>query len=415
MEREPHLYQKYYEDVKNAQQSAQKCTSHIIIDTERKLKLRGITNYEYILFIVKISAWIQCKVHGMGLSRETGGIISHSVCAHDPTMVRDEHLALCKLPNEYDEVTFEIICKNLAEHLEDSQMRSLYDFMVYYVQRAKEYKEAMETLEQLEKYKTIFIGEKVDAKLARDIMVKARLDIIKLFMRDGEIFMGPMAMVRALSNEVIPGHIDYICDPITAIMRQELADPNFSNYKVGNLVMIDVENMYVFDYEEIELSNYPYNIVFEFTAIHDYRRYVDKDLDGKRYTVAIEVPKRDVRDRNECEDSDEDSDERKQLWGKQVIEHVDGLNHLIYTWEFGKDVFSDLDESILRQCQSKEFIKFFKKKGITICMGHQAVDTVDDILISEKHRVDMQKKIDQLTNDIAKIGMGINDIQNLEV
>ena len=414
MEREPDLYVRYYENVKRAQQSAQKRTSHIIIDTERKLKLRGITNYEYILFIVKISAWIQCKVHGMGLSRE-GGFISHSVYAQDPTMVRDEHLVLCKLRNEYAKNTFEIICKNLADNLQHSQMKDLYDFMTCYVKRAKHEPKAMATLKQLKKYKTIFIGEKVNNKLARDVIFKARLDIIKLFMSDGEIFMGPMAMVRSLSNEVIAGHIDYICDPMTAIMRHKLDDQNFSNYKVGNLVMIDVDNMYVFDYEQIEASNYPYNIVFEFTAIHDYRRYVDEDLNRKRWTVATQVAKSDVRDRNEWKDSDEGDLERNQLWGQQVIEQVDGLNHLIYTWEFGRDVFSDLDNLILGQCRSEDFIKFFKEKGITICMGHQAVDTVNDILVFEEHRLDLQKQIDQLRNDIQQMGINDAEIQNLEV
>ena len=410
MEREPDLYVRYYENVKRAQQSAQKRTSHIIIDTERKLKLRGITNYEFILFIVKTSAWIQSKVHGMGVRRrEQGGIISHSVCSYDPTMVRDEHLILCKLPNEYDEDTFETICKNLALHLMHDQMKDLYDFMIWHVKRVKHkaFDDAIKALQTLEEYKTIFFQTKGNDKLARKARFDAKLDTIKLFMTD-DTFIGPMAMVRSLSNEVIPGHIDYICDPITAVIRSELNNQNFMNYKVGNLVMIDVDNMYVFDYEEIAESNYPDNIVFEFTAIHDYHRYVDEDLKRIRCIVATEVAKRDVRDKSEWKDAEERDIEDDELWGQQVIEQVDGLNHLIYTWEFGRDVFSDLDDIILGRCYSSDFIKFFKKKGITICMGHQAVDTVKDILILEEERVDLQKQIEELRSDIEKFKIDQN-------
>ena len=74
-----------------------------------------------------------------------------------------------------------------------------------------------------------------------------------------------------------------------------------------------------------------------------------------------------------------------------------------------------MDNLILGQCRSEDFIKFFKEKGITICMGHQAVDTVNDILVFEEHRLDLQKQIDQLRNDIQQMGINDAEIQNLEV
>ena len=48
-------------------------------------------------------------------------------------------------------------------------------------------------------------------------------------------------------------------------------------------------------------------------------------------------------------------------------------------------------------------------------MGHQAVDTVNDILVFEEHRLDLQKQIDQLRNDIQQMGINDAEIQNLEV
>ena len=41
-------------------------------------------------------------------------------------------------------------------------------------------------------------------------------------------------------------------------------------------------------------------------------------------------------------------------------------------------------------------------------MGHQAVDTVNDILILEEERVDLQKQIEELRSDIEKFKIDQN-------
>ena len=276
-------------------------------------------------------------------------------------MVKGEHIVLFKLPNKYKNLPG--LCEHLAHRLDRHQLESLYDFMAYYVNGSKSNAEMSSKLEKDEKLWKKQENEKIDLEAAKEL--------IFMFMSDG-IFLGPIAITRALGNHAVHGRIDAICDPITASLRATF-DASFCKKHIGNLVMIDVDNIFILPCDDVLEMHFPRkDVYFEFIGIHAEDRVVN--------VIPIEEswPIKDVEILPRNEEV------------KVVLQKVDGLQHCIRSWKFESDAWNSVDNKIMYDiCTSEEFIDHYKGKGITICYGYKIADMVSDTL-------EMQCKIEAL-------------------
>ena len=378
------LQEAIYQSALEHQQSLQSLTSLIIIDTAKKIKLRSITNYEYLTLIIKDAPWLQAKIVQKSIARNY--VVMMEVSIQDKTYIRDEHVILCKKKNEFKQEELDMICSVLAydfvndEHYK--KLNNLFKFMEAFLQSSKNNKNVQILWNKLIKDYNTITKRNTSAKdngyglrAAND----AAINIIKTFMMH-KIFTGPLAITRKLSYEIFPAAdaVEYICDQTTALIRQDNNNNEFMKHHIGNLVMVDIDNMYVIPYKNVIDMQFPNDIEFDLAAIYDKtRRYLGPHPDPQTTTIFRAERNKGIQ---------------------EVIEKVNikGCQQNILTFKADNDLFMRVDEQMMDIFHSRKFIQHFKMKNIQICMGYREEDKVKDYLSLKEKNHNLQKEIEEL-------------------
>ena len=385
-------------------------TTYITIDTAKKLKIFKITNYECLLLFIKIAPWIQAIVHEI-----TGENMHGGVNFMDITHSTSEAVVISKKLNAFKKEKFNAICNILATELSYDQLDYLHNLMISFVARSND-EEAQQMQIKLEINRDTLKKAAMDKEYEEnDRSYNAALETITIFMED-KIFKGPLGITKKLDLENIQGSIPYITDPITRIMRSRLENNDFMNYDIGNLLIIDVNNFYTFNYDDTLRMEYPYSIMYEHAAINEWTRHVEPE---PQY---VELEK-DVKLEKDFENGSRAyTDNRlnpEDFEWRLTVDKVDGINKFVLRLKAGAMVFGYTDSIITEIVLSPHFVNHFKQRNITICMGFEENDKIHDYLNMkqeknklEKEKKEMQKIIDKLKEENNKLKTGNNANKN---
>lgn len=405
------LQQAIYQSALEYQKSLKALTSLIIIDTAKNIKLRSVLNYEYLILIIKESPWLQSPMKDW---------YNHKVCIQDPTHIRDEQLILCKKKNNFHtQELFDGICDFLARNVRPQQLYLLMNFMIKFLQTSCKKRERGH-LNQLQGWQaTIQLKEEIVSQeqqlgtftkeeTKEQEAFNASLHIIKTFMKD-DIFIGPLAITRKLSDEIFPGDkaVDYICNPLTIMARKDNNISNdFMEYKIGNLVMLDVDNMYVFNYIDVKDMGFPNDIEFDLAAIHDSNRKIAPlQKNGPKLSTKDYVNKKP-------ETTNKTDPQNKRYHYQTAIQQFNGSDHMFMKFQVGNGVFNDVDYTIINEiCQSSSFINHWRQQGIEICMGYRVEDKVKDILSLKEKNDHLEKMVEDLQIKLRQTKNRLNSLK----
>ena len=387
-------------------------TSYIVLDTFKKLNIRSLQNYQFITMICGCTPWIPARIHDFE-SPVNGG-----VCYKDITHSQNEAVVISKALNQFSEKKLTLICQILAGHLEYDQLDKLHIFMKTVIERSKDpsmksilakIKANMDILNKIreaEENKNSEDGISEDENDTEDHGYEAALDLITLFMGD-DIYKGPQILTRKLDDESLDFCIEYPPDPITVVCRKELKDDNFMKDDIGNVVTVDVDNMYIFNIDDIQKMYYPYDLEFEGVGINEFSRDVRNGPMSVEYMVNSEWKGKRILNSDEEEFTDIHPTDLEYRF---TVDEVSNIG-FVYTLKPGRFVFGYTDNVIIEDiCKSEHFIQHWKQREIEICMGFEEEDKIMDYLNMkqktiklENEKEEMKKIIDRLQRENNKL------------
>ena len=357
-------------------------SSLIIIDRSWKTKLRGVYPYDFFKLVTGITSWLFWK-------KIPVADVEGDFCFIDSSFIRDYGYVLCKHRMQYDDISIGDINNALIQVLEPGVCIKLLQFMIKRIQNSKNEK-AMKILRDLREYEQILDKDENDTSSIKKMIEYFMIDV-------DQLFCGPMVIVRGLKDVLLSSFVEPIADPLTVAVRKDLAEISFENDKVGGMTYFDTDSMYIIELDDVLPMHYPFDQHFEFAEIKQYDRYIDPDNDNEQHLQELKVlgsGKLNVK----LDDIDSDWKEEDLEW-KVVLEYhskISNSNNLFVSYKPGAAIFDSVDDVILNICETKDFIEFFKSKGITVWSGTGDIKKIADIRRLREERDELQKKYDKL-------------------
>ena len=369
----------------------------ITFDTGKKLKIRKLENIECLSIFIKSTKWLQAAMHESKTNK-------NGVCILDITHKTNEGIIISKKLNEFEEEELVKICNALAHKLTYEQLESLHHYMIPFVKRSVS-DEAQKIFVQLQQNRNIL--REASAELDNDEEANdensevfiAALSSITIFMKD-DIYKGILGATRKLDQEIPNNPIEYM-DPMVNMLRKELKDDEFMRYQVGNLVVVDMENFCMFNYDDTLRMDYPYKCGYEYAEISDCGRFVP-DI-GPKY-IEIEINKNWNGSILSDDDTLSQEEEAKDFEYRYTVDRIDGVKGDILRFKPGNKVFGKTDSVIMNEIlQSEYFINYYKDRNITICKGFEEDDKVIDIINLKQQNKKLEKEKDKIQEEKDKM------------